>query len=39
MLPATLHRADPFAGSVMLLAVVSGLATATLVVVYALTRL
>jgi hypothetical protein len=38
MLPATLHRADPF-GSVMLLAVVTGLAMSTLVVVYALTRL
>jgi hypothetical protein len=39
MIPATLNRADPFAGSVLTLAVVSGLLTSTLIVALTLVHL
>jgi hypothetical protein len=39
MLPMTLNRADPFAGGILTLAVVSGLLTSTLIVALTLVHL
>ncbi len=39
MLPTTVNRADPFYGSILMLAVVSGLLTSTLIVAFTLVHL
>jgi hypothetical protein len=39
MIPMSLNRADPFAGSILMLAVVSGLLTSTLIVALTLVHL
>ena len=36
MIPLSIHRQDPLVGSILTFAVVSGLTTATLIVVFAL---